>query len=146
VNLSIRALLCDICACVNAGDTAIGVNLAETLGERRGGSRRLGSGRGVGSYPQKSWIFRLKWRVMVNSDWYFFKSGGGQFAFAFPTPNSGGTCPTAPPHPPLARFTPWTLLGTEEHFQQGSRAGCSRAVACNRGESTDRWDVLLAIC
>jgi len=50
-------------------------------GERRGGSKlawlgqgmeSTGGGSGIGLGPYQKWILRLKWRVLVNSERYFF--------------------------------------------------------------------------
>ena len=59
----------------------------EKLGWERGmGS--TGTDHLLGPFPRKKWIYRLKWRVLVNFEWHFFKFWG-QFSLASPTSSSG---------------------------------------------------------
>jgi len=47
---------------------------------------------GRGPSPEKNDFFRLKWRVLVNSEWYFLNIWG-QFALGSPKPNSRALSP-----------------------------------------------------
>ena len=77
---------------------------------------------GSSPLPEKGEFVRLNWRVLVNSERYYDKMWGRQFAAASPTSNSGGLVPL---------FSVISAPGTGARRARAVR-GCV-VVTCGRG-------------